>query len=147
MKSTIIESLFLAAAAAPLSLAPTANVSAHGISASTGMPATGSNTGCFFVGNGAVQNNCTSAQNFSVPLMVDSGGSKGATFSGKGVTCQLIGTDQLGQSFSFSTSKTIPGSAVGTASTSVVTVATAGRLNLDCTINPSGQLININYSN
>jgi len=145
MKNAIKNVLTILTAAGTLSVAAVSNVSAHGIAASSG---TGNLSGitCFTVSIGSVVNLCSGSQNWEVPLMVDSGGTKGATYGGKNVTCQLIASDQIGNSTSFSNFTAI-GNTMGTASTSTVLVPTAGRMALDCTVASGGYLTNVNYSN
>jgi len=79
--------------------------------------------------------------------MVDTQGWKGATFGGTNVRCQLIGSDQLGNSVSNSGLTPWLGSTLGTASTNQVWVPTAGRLVLECDLSSNGTLTNVNYSN
>jgi len=145
MKNTIKYVLTLAAAAGALSLAAVSNVSAHGIAPSTGY-GNMSGVSCFTVSAGTVSNICSGYQNWEVPLMVDSGGTKGATYGGRDVSCQLIASSQTGGSPSYSNFTAI-GSTTGTASTSTVVVPTAGRMVLDCSVAPLGSLTNVNYSN
>jgi len=146
MKNMIKKALSVVAAGGMLSLAVVSSVSAHGISASDGSATNGADSSCFIGSFGNRTNNCGTTKNFQVALMVDSGGSKGATFTGKNLTCQLVGMDQFGTSQSFSTTPSI-GAGVSSASTSTVIVATAGKLIIACDILPGGQLINVNYSN
>jgi hypothetical protein len=149
MKSVIKRSVVLAAGAGILLVAAVSSVSAHGISATAGTPAVGQAGNCFNATQGTISavTPCNwSSHVWEVPLMVDSQGWKGATFGGTNVSCQLIGSDQLGNSVSNSGSAFINW-AGGTASTSQVWVPAGGRLNLVCDLGNSGILTNVNYSN
>jgi len=140
----------LAAGVGILSIAAVSSVSAHGISAAAGSPTDGFYAGCFTAWSGTVaaNTNCGGSANhrWDVPLMVDTQGWKGATYGGSNVTCQLIGSDQLGNSVSSSGWSSI-GWSTSTASTNQVWVPSGGRLVLECDLGNNGTLTNVNYSN
>lgn len=150
MKSIVKRAAVLAAGASVLLVAAVSSVSAHGISAAAGSPTDGQASACFttWVGTVAANGNCGGFTNhrWEVPLMVDSQGWKGATYGGSNVTCQLIGTDQLGNSASNSGTSGI-GANLGTASTNQVWVPAGGRLVLECDLGSNGTLTNVNYTN
>ena len=151
MKSIIKRAVVLAAGVGILSVAAISSVSAHGIGAAAGSPYDGLTAGCFTAWSGTVtaNSNCGSllAKKWVVPLMVDTQGWKGATFGGSNTRCQLIGSDQLGNSVSSSGWTPWLGWMTGTMSTNQVWVPTAGRLVLECDLSSNGTLTNVNYSN